>query len=178
MARRVLGCAGHPAVGCGFRVCPVCPVIVARQRLESSAKTDDRKTSDTRMLSRLEKGRKGCVKNSRAPSEGKPKRYSVRASQVAKNSLNELHRLRKTLQTKGTASAVLNTATAMRALAPEVPAVRKHSKAVPQGLKPPPIAYSTARLKPCPSFSNSSEARLVRRLPVRPGVVRRPGCLP
>jgi hypothetical protein len=28
-----------------------------------------------------------------------------------------------------------------------------HWKTVPQGLKPSPIAYSTARLKPCPSSS-------------------------
>jgi hypothetical protein len=30
-----------------------------------------------------------------------------------------------------------------------------HWKTVPQGLKPSPIAHSTARLKPCPSSSES-----------------------
>src|SRR5580658_10692163 len=59
MARRVLGWAGHPALGCGFRVCPV---IVARQRLARRAKTEDRKTSGRGILSRLENRVKGCVK--------------------------------------------------------------------------------------------------------------------
>jgi hypothetical protein len=31
-----------------------------------------------------------------------------------------------------------------------------HWKTVPQGLKPSPITYSTARLKACPSFNEFS----------------------
>jgi hypothetical protein len=85
-----------------------------------------------------------------------------------------LNTLRKSLCTYGTASAVPYKATAMRALAPEVRLFRmpdepldarkgvevlvltkkfagNHWKDVPQGLKPSPIAYSMARLTPCPS---------------------------
>jgi hypothetical protein len=39
---------------------------------------------------------------------------------------------------------------------------QKSLKTAPQGLKPSPIACSTARLNPCPSFSEFSAASAVR----------------